>query len=128
VQLKSADLTEKIKSRKKIINIFVLLHMLMALPIILIPYLFQSRAVLFLILFVTLFNSLNAFAVPSWLSLMSDYIPVKKRGKYFGWRNKILGAVTITCAFLAGFILHLFKNNILRGFLIIFSVAFLCRV
>lgn len=127
VQLKSADLTEKIKSRKKIINIFVLLHMLMALPIIFVPYLFQNRAVFFLILFVTLFNSLNAFAAPSWLSLMSDYIPVKKRGKYFGWRNKILGAVTIACAFLAGFILHLFKNNILRGFLIIFSAAFLCR-
>ena len=95
VQLRSADLVERLKSRKKIINLFVLLHALMALPIILVPYLFKTGAVTFLIIFITLFISLNAFAGPAWSSLMSDYIPYKMRGKYFGWRNKILGVVTI---------------------------------
>ena len=128
VQLRSADLVEKLKSRKKIINLFVLLHALMALPIILVPYLFKTRAVPSLIIFITLFISLNAFAGPAWSSLMSDYIPYKMRGKYFGWRNKILGVVTIICAFIAGTILHYFKNNILRGFLIVFSIAFVCRL
>src|SRR3989338_6483772 len=85
VQLKSADITEKLKSRKKTINIFVLLHTLMFLPIILIPYLFKSQPVLFLIIFVMLLNSLNALASPAWSSLMSDYVPYKKRGSYFGW-------------------------------------------
>ena len=42
-----------------------------------------------------LFSSVGAFTVPAWQSLMSDYIPVKKRGKYFGWRNKVQGAVAI---------------------------------
>lgn len=128
VQLKSADLVEKLKSRKKIINLFVFLHALMGLPIVLIPYLFKTRSqVLFLIIFITLFISLNAIASPAWSSLMSDHIPYKMRGRYFGWRNKILGIVTIASAFIAGLILYYFKNNILRGFLIIFSIAFFCR-
>lgn len=127
VQLKSADLTEKLKSRKKIINIFVFLHLLMGLPIIFIPYLFKWQPVLFLIIFITLFTSFNAFAGPAWSSLMSDYIPANKRGRYFGWRNRIFGIVTILSAFLAGFILHQFKYNILKGFLIVFSLAFICR-
>lgn len=126
-QLKSADFTDRLKSRKKIINLFVLLHTLMGLPIILIPYLFKTQPVLFLIIFITLFTSFNAMASPAWSSLMADHVPVKVRGRYFGWRNKIFGIITILSAFLAGFILHLFKHNVLKGFLIIFSIAFICR-
>lgn len=127
VQLKSADLAEKFRSRKKVINFFVLLHTLMLLPVVFLPYLVKARPVLFLIIFITLFNSLNAVAGPMWLSLMSDHIPVRSRGKYFGWRNKVLGIVAISCAFISGFILHWFKNNILTGFALIFSLAFICR-
>ncbi len=127
-QLGSADLAEKLKSRKKVINLFVLLHTLMALPIILLPYLFKAHQAVFLIIFVTLFVSLNAFAVPVWASLMADYVPSKSRGKYFGWRNKTLGIVTILSAFLAGAILYLFRYNALKGFLIIFSLAFIFRL
>lgn len=127
VQLKSADLVERLKSRKKIINLFVLLHTFMLIPIIFIPYLFKWHPVAFLIIFITLFNSLNAFAGPAWSSLMSDYVPVKRRGSYFGWRNKIFVTVAVLSAFSAGFILHLFKHNVLKGFLIIFSLAFICR-
>lgn len=127
VQLKSADLADKLKSRKMMINLSVLLHALMWIPIILAPYLFKNQAVLFLILFVTLFTSLNSFAVPAWSSLMADHIPVKSRGRYFGWRNKILGMAGIAAAFAAGLILHYFKNNILKGFLVIFSLAALSR-
>ncbi len=126
-QLKTPDFVEKVKSRKKIIIFFVFLHVLVGLPIVLAPYLFKTHTVLFLIAFVALFASFQAISGPAWASLMSDYIPVKSRGRYFGWRNKILGVVTISCAFIAGFILHCFKANILRGFLIIFSVAVICR-
>lgn len=128
VQLKSADFVEKLKSRRKIINVFVFLQALAGLPIIFIPYLFKSQQVLALIIFFTLFASLNAVALPAWSSLMSEYIPYKMRGRYFGWRNKILGAVTIICAFASGLILHYFKkSNILTGFLVIFSAATLSR-
>jgi len=128
VQLKSADITERFKSRKRVINIFVFLHLLMFVPIILIPYVFKWQPVIFLIIFITLFASLNALAGPAWSSLISEYVPVKKRGRYFGWRNKIFSIITVSSAFISGFILHTFKNNILKGFLIIFISAFLCRL
>lgn len=129
-QFKSPDVADRLKSRKKIINVFVFLHAMMLLPVILIPYLFKIQPVLCLIIFITLFNSLGAFVGPAWSSLMSDYVPYKMRGRYFGWRNKIFGMIVIVASFAAGFILHWFKvkNNILLGFTFVFSLAFICRL
>lgn len=127
IQLKTADFTEGLKSRKKIITIFAFLQAIAGIPIILLPYLLKYHRVTYLIIFVTLFISLGAFSVPAWSSLMSEYIPYKKRGKYFGWRNWILGIVAVICSLVSGFILHILKNNILRGFLIVFTVATICR-
>jgi MFS family permease len=128
VQLKSADLTDKIRSKKKIVVTFVLFQALTGIPIILIPFLFKGFEVAALIILVTIFTSFNAFCLPAWHSLMSDYLPSNKRGAYFGWRNKILGAVTIACIFIAGFILYLFKQDTFKGFFVIFSIAFLSRL
>jgi MFS family permease len=60
---------------------------------------------------------------------MSDYLPATKRGRYFGWRNKVLGMVTISCLFLAGIILQAFKRAglVLMGFGIIFGIATISR-
>lgn len=127
VQLKTADLVERWRSRRRVVNLSVLAHLLMGIPIILIPLLFSRRPVIFLIIFVTFFSAFNAFAGPAWASLMSAYIPHTRRGAYFGWRNRVFGGVTIVCLLLAGFILHLFHKNPLTGFMIIFSAAFVCR-
>jgi MFS family permease len=126
-QLSSADLVEKLKSRKKIIILFVFLHLLMFVPTILIPYFFKTQPVFYLIIFVTLFTSLNAFALPAWSSLMAEYIPYKMRGKYFGWRSKVTGTVTIIFSFVAGSTLYYFRNNLLKGFQIVFVLAMLLR-
>lgn len=126
-QLKSADVTEKLGSRKRIINLCVFLHALSWLPIILIPFLFKENRAIVLVLFVTLYASLGGFAVPAWSSLMSDHIPQERRGEYFGWRSKILGFISVVFAFLAGFILNWFKKDVFVGFLIIFSAAMSCR-
>lgn len=127
VQLKSADVTEHLRSRIRIIRIFVLLHALMFLPIFLIPVIFSANRALWLILFVTLAASFNAFPGPAWVSLMADHIPSRSRGKYFGWRNKSLGIITVTCALLAGFILNVFGKDKLVGFMVILGLAFVSR-
>lgn len=127
IQLKSADVTEHFKSRMRIIKIFVFFHAFMYLPILLIPLLFRADRVLWLILFVTLATSFNAFPGPAWVSLMSDHIPRSSRGKYFGWRNRLLGMVSVACAFLAGFILNIFGKNTLKGFMVIIGLAFVSR-
>jgi len=128
IQLKSADITEKLRSRKKIINSFVLLHALMFIPIILIPYIFKEKTILFLIISVVLLNSFNAFAVPAWQSLVSEYIPKNKRGKFFGERNKLFQTIVILSSFSAGFILQIHKQNPLKGFMLIFILAFIFRL
>ncbi len=127
IQLKSADVTERMKSRMRIITIFVFLHAMMFLPIALIPVLFPGNRVFWLIIFVTLAASFNAFPGPAWTSLMSDHIPARSRGKYFGWRNRILGIITISCAFIAGSILNVFGKDKLSGFMVIIGLAFLSR-
>ncbi|MCU0650874.1 MAG: MFS transporter [Candidatus Omnitrophica bacterium] len=127
VQLKSADVTRKSGSRKRIICLFVFLQALTGIPIILIPFLFKGYEVFALIFFVTLFTSFQGFANPIWASLMSDHLPRNKRGRYFGWRNTVLGIVGIVCLYMAGFVLQKFKQHGLVGFFIIFGAATACR-
>jgi MFS family permease len=128
IQLKSADVTERLKSRMRIIRIFVFFHAFMYLPIFLIPLLFKTNRALWLILFITLAVSFNAFPGPAWTSLMADHIPARSRGKYFGWRNRLLGMITVVCAFLAGFILNIFGKEKLYGFIVIIGLAFVSRL
>ncbi|MDI6703271.1 MAG: MFS transporter [bacterium] len=128
IQLKSADLTEKVKSRKKIISIFVSFQALMLLPMAIIALLGIEKPVVF-IATVILFTSFGALATPCWGSLMSDLVAEDRRGQYFGWRNRTLGFVTVASAFIAGFILHQMKKiNIFYGFVIVFSLAFIFRI
>jgi MFS family permease len=132
LQLMSAGVTQSIGSRVKLINFVVFFHALSWLPIILIPYVFKDRprahwAPWALIVSVTVYSSFGAFAVPAWQSLMSDYIPVKKRGKYFGWRNKLQGTLTIIVSILTGLILYRFGKDTFTGFTLIFIFAMCCR-
>lgn len=126
-QLKSADVAEHLKSRMRPIKFFIFLHAFMFIPILAVPFLFKENMALWLILFITLSASFNAFPGPAWASLMSDHIPPSSRGRYFGWRNRWLGMITVTCAFLAGFILNIFGKGAYFGFVIIFGLACLCR-
>jgi len=128
VQLKAADITEWAHSRKRIVVLFVYLQALTFLPVILIPLVFREHAVFALIVCNTLFNGFAALAGPAWASLMAEYVPYKKRGRYFGWRAMVMGPVAVIFSFISGIILYLFKGNQLAAFIIIFSSAFLCRL
>ena len=70
----------------------------------------------------------GGLAGPAWGSLMSDYIPSSKRGRYFGWRNRTIGAVALGSVITSGLILNSFREvSYGAGFLIIFSLAALAR-
>ncbi|MGH7828324.1 MAG: MFS transporter [Candidatus Binatia bacterium] len=70
----------------------------------------------------------GGLAGPAWGSLMSDYIPASKRGRYFGWRNRLVGAVTVGSIIGSGFILNWFQEiSYSAGFCILFSLAALAR-
>ncbi len=66
--------------------------------------------------------------MPVWGSLMSDLVAEKKRGEYFGWRNKVLGILIVVFSFIAGNILHVFEPaKIYQGFALIFGFAGIFR-
>ncbi len=130
LQTYSARITQSIGSRLKLINVVVFLHALSWLPVILIPYVFRGRPALMpwmLLIAATILTSCFAFAGPAWQSLMSDYIPVKKRGKYFGWRNRLQGILTVAVSIAAGLTLHYFGKENIVGFTLIFVFAMTCR-
>lgn len=127
VQLKTADLSEKIGSRKKFITTFVFMQALVLLVMSWIAFSDGTSPMNFIIL-VTLFTSVGSFLMPVWGSLMSDLVAENKRGEYFGWRNKILGVLIVVFSFVAGNILHIFESkNIFYGFAFIFGAACICR-
>lgn len=134
LQMRSASLTQSIGSRVKLIDRIVLLHALAWLPILAVPWTFPAGsprgpwAPWALLAAVTVFASFGAFAVPAWQSLMSDYIPVRRRGAYFGWRNRLQGLVTVGVSVAAGLVLHAAGERELEGFLFLFAFAMLCRL
>lgn len=70
----------------------------------------------------------GGLAGPAWGSLMSDYVPAHKRGQYFGWRSRTVGAVTVCSIIAAGLLLNLFQaRSYGTGFWIVFSLAAVAR-
>jgi MFS family permease len=128
VQLSAPDVTEKVKSRKKVVVSFVYLQALMLLPMMLIPFLMPMQGVTALIVFVALFNAFSAVATPAWSSLISEYVPMKKRGKYFAWRARVLNIITITFALVSGVILFMLKGRERMAFSVILTAAFISRI
>jgi MFS family permease len=88
---------------------------------------FASRLEVFL-LFLVCFAVSGGLAGPAWGSLMTEYLPTRKRGSYFGWRNRILGAVYVLSMIAAGFLLYWTRDTSPSvGFFIIFSVGAAAR-
>jgi len=128
IQIKSPDVMEKLRSRKKLIKIFILLQALMLLPMTATFFMGSYRVAVFIAV-VTLFTAFGAFLMPAWGSLMTDLVAEDRRGEYFGWRNRVLGTVAIVATFIAGFILHQAERvNALWGFIAIFGAAFIFRL
>ncbi|MBL7131870.1 MAG: MFS transporter [Candidatus Omnitrophica bacterium] len=128
IQLKSADLTERLQSRKKIVTLFAFVQGIILLILTTIAILKGITPFLFIVLMV-LFASCSALINPAWGSWLSELVDKSKRGEFFGWRNKTLGLIITASAFIAGLILHLMKRiNVFYGFAILFGFAFLFRM
>jgi MFS family permease len=126
-QLAAPQLTERMGNRKSTMLPMIFVHALMWLPVMLIPFIFHSAQVWWLIAFVTAGSIFGSIANPAWGSLMADLVPVRLRGKYFGYRTRITVIVTLVFSFLGSGILELFSGNVFTGFAILFGGASLCR-
>ncbi|MCR4437819.1 MAG: MFS transporter [bacterium] len=110
-QIFGARLVERTGQRKKICAWGSFTGRLMWLPIALLPLLHRGDVIVpFLALygFGTLLQNLSA---PAWLTWMGDLVPKQIRGRYFGWRNRVVGIVTMGTSIIAGLILDLAKEH-----------------
>ncbi len=122
-------------TRKKILRKTLLFQSLMWIPIIFLAYLFwkgiwTSSLPLLLIVFFSIFIILYHLGSPAWFSWMGDIVDEKRRGRYFSFRNRVTGLVSLICTVIAAFFLDFFKNNgiLLLGFVIFFSIAMTARL
>lgn len=76
---------------------------------------------------ILLSNLLANAANNGWLSWMTDLVPLERRGRYFGQRNTILGAVSMAVTFASGKAYDWFKaaGRPEQGFAVIFGLAVL---
>jgi MFS family permease len=128
VQFVAPTLSERAENRKGFILPMVLMHALMWLPILLIPYLFQTHQVWWLIAFMTLSTAFDSALNPVWGSMMADLVPAQVRGRFFGLRNRITAFVSLAFAYAAGGILQLLTGNTNLAFTIIFTGAMASRL
>src|SRR5574341_600963 len=89
VQLKVADMTEQLGSRKTIIVRSVFSQAFTLIPIALIPFLPKFIQVSTLIGFCTLYSLFASFAAPAWGSLIANLVPSRKRGTFFSRRSRL---------------------------------------
>ncbi len=126
-QLISAKITDLFKKRKALVLGTILVQALIWFPLFIIPFL--TKNIPFLICFFTIYTVAGSFATPAWNSWMGDLVEENRRGRYFGYRNKVIGFFAFASIFAAGFILNAFtKINPFVGFGIIFSIALTARL
>lgn len=115
---------QRIGSRKRAVLLLAFLDAIGWIPLIAILLFFKPINPLWLIpcwIFNLIPGMLLAPARSSWLA---DLVPGNVRGKYFGLRAAISGAVYIGAFFMFSGVLELFHERVLLGFALLFFVAF----
>lgn len=129
-QLFSTKLLELFKSRKRMVCTFALLQGLMYIPIALLFFFGELKAV-FLVVFACLYFVFGMILGPAWNSWMGDLVDSKERGVYFGRRNKITGFASFVTFLVAGYLLQRFSDGAIMqyaGFAVLFGIAFASRI
>jgi MFS family permease len=130
LQFFSDSLIRLFGSRKRLVACAALLQALMYIPIAL-EFFFGEFRVLHLIVFASIYWIFGMILSPAWNSWMGDLTDERRRGGYFGKRNKITGFSSFVSFLIAGYILERFSGSAATeyaGFAAIFAIAFSARV
>ncbi len=128
IQLGAMKFLDIYKKRKKAILFTVILQALSWLLIALIPFIFPSNQVLWLVIITTAGTAVGSICGPLWQSWMRSITPKEILGEYFGVRNALAGAVVFAVMLLAGLWLQLFDPSLLLyAFCGIFALSFVGR-
>ncbi|MBI3026560.1 MFS transporter [Candidatus Woesearchaeota archaeon] len=127
IQLFATKLVEALRDRRKILVVGSFMHAILWIPLLLIPYLTPNQKYL-IIVYVSLQTMLIQVIQPIGNSLLGDIVPKYERGRFFGLRNKVVGATSFISALIAGFTLDYFHpKHTFIGFAILFFIAFVAR-
>lgn len=124
LQILVAYLIQRLQYRKKAMIVFVFVHRILWGATGVIPFIFPERwwIPVFMVLYMAAFIA-NTVSGVLWTSLISDMVPAKVRGRYFGIRNTILNALGALTLFVGGVILDRYPGG--EGFLILFIISWI---
>lgn len=123
-QIGVAFLIQKLPSRKWALVTFVTLHRILWTSTGLIPFVLPQEywVIAFIGLYTSAFIANTAGAV-LWSSVISDLVPARVRGRYFGIRNTVLNALGSVVLYGGGIILD--KNPGGQGFFILYIIIWI---
>ncbi|MBO2945400.1 MFS transporter [Paenibacillus sp. F411] len=122
IQILTAYLVQRLQYRKKAMIISTALNRILWGTTGLIPFVFDREwwIPVFLVLYSAAFIA-GTVSGMLWTSVISDMVPAKVRGRYFGIRNTMLNALGAVVLFAGGLILDWYPGG--KGFLILFAIA-----
>lgn len=129
-QLASAWVAGHAVKRKNLIFAGVLLQALTWLPIVALAFFPTGHPAALLILWVALYYVGGQFSAPPWSSLISDLVPERRRGRFFGRRTQLMSIMTFASLAAAGLLLEFAAQRRVAawGFAAIFALAFAARL
>lgn len=131
-QFVGAYLEERAGNRRQLVFASALAGRLIWALLLALPFLSVLHGAQLLVFFFGLAVSyaLNGIAGNAWLSWMSDLVPPRQRGSYFGLRNTVASVVAMSSIYLAGRILDSQRNagNEPLGYALIFGIAVLAAL
>lgn len=130
IQLVSAWLGRLTGRRKILVLTGASVQAFAWLPLVLLPVLFPGYAVPLLIAGVVVYQCGAHLSTPQWGSMMGDIVPMRRRGRFFALRTRIVSLVTFVSLAIGGLALDFLsgKGHTLQGFLSLFGVAMLARL
>jgi MFS family permease len=131
-QFVGAYLEEQLGSRRRLVIVSALAARLLWLPALLLlfaPFPGALRMSLFLLILAGSY-ALGGIVINAWLSWMSDLVPVRQRGRYFGFRNTVAGAVSMAATYGAGLVADFYsaRGQEAMAYAILFTLAVLFGV
>lgn len=126
-QIGVAFLIQKLPSRKWAMVIFIGLHRILWGSTGLVPFIFPKEhwVTAFIVLYTIAFIANTAGGV-LWNSVISDLVPARVRGRYFGIRNTLLNALGSLVMYGGGVVLDHFPGG--QGFLILYIVVWIFSI
>lgn len=130
VQLFSAWLGRLTGQRKIIVLVGATVQALAWLPLIILPIIFRDYAVPLLIACVVLYQCGAHLSTPQWGSLMGDIVPMRRRGRFFARRTRIVSLVTFISLIVGGLTLQFSSSRdaTIYGFVMLFTSAMCARL